>query len=47
MHVNSILENVNSGLAVFRVGGCSIKVKDYSIRINYYIKDDRVGDCFI
>ena len=46
MHVNPIIpilkNNVDSGLAVFRVGGCSIEakdcfinVKDCSIRINH------------
>jgi len=50
--VNPILENVDSGLAVFRVGGCSIeakdssiKVKDSSIRINH--PSIKVCDCFI
>ena len=50
--MNPILKHVDSGLAVFRVGGCSIeakdcsiKVKDSSIRINH--PSIKVCDCFI
>ena len=37
--------NADFGLAVFGVGGCSIKVKDCSIRINY--SSIKARDCFI
>ena len=52
MHVNTILQNVDSGLAVFRVGGCSIEVKDFSIKVeDCSIRIDHpsieVCDCFI
>ena len=40
-----ILEIQTLILAVFKVGGCSIKAKDYSIKINH--PSIKVGDCFI
>ena len=53
MHVNPILEmHVDSGLAVFRVGSCSIEVNDCSIKakdcsiiLNH--PPITVHDCFI
>ena len=45
--INYAIKNVDSGLAVFRVGGCSIKVsikvKDCSARINH--PSIKVRDC--
>jgi len=44
MHSNTVLE-CRVSVNCFRVGGCSIKANDFSIRMNY--PSIKVGDCFI